>query len=44
MTLPLHNYYDPASFSMGRKHMGTYPGIQANLATADQFPETLPLD
>ena len=44
MTLPLHTYYDPASFAMGKQHMGTYPGIQANLAAADQFPETLPLD
>ena len=44
MTLPLHTYYDPASYSMGMQHMGTYSGIQANLAGADQFPETLPLD
>ena len=44
MTLPLHTFYDPASFEMGRKHVGTYPGIQANLSAAVQFPETLPLD
>ena len=42
MTLPLHSCYDPASFAMGRNHMGPYPGIQANLAAAAQFPETLP--
>jgi len=44
MTLPLHNFYDPASHAMGKHHMGTYPGIQASLAAADRFPETLPLD
>ena len=44
MTLPLLAFYDPASFEMGRKHMGTYPGIQASMSAADQFPETLPLD
>ena len=44
MTLPLHTFYDPASYEMGRKHMGTYPGIQASMSAAEQFPETLPLD
>ena len=44
MTLPVHNFHDPASHDMGSRHLGTYPGIQASLAAADQFPETLPLD
>ena len=37
MTLPLHTFYDPASYEMGRKHMGTYPGIQASMSAAEQL-------
>jgi len=40
----MHSFYDPASFAMGKYHVGTYSGIQANVAGAEQFPETLPLD